>query len=157
MTELDTLLNLDHKKKNIELTKNEKIIINYLLNLKGKRLVIEKMAKDTGLAKETIYTNLERLQKNRIIRSSWKLSPFVLGYKIIEVEASIDSSKIKNVVKRLTVHPAVSSVKKCFQDTLRIDMIVRNIEDYKEIEKHLKKMGFKIINFRILTEMLYEP
>ena len=157
MTELDALLNLDHKNKTIELTKNEKIIINYLLNLKGKRLVIEKMAKDTELAKETIYTNLERLQKNKIIRSSWKLNPIVLNFKIIEVEAAIDKSKIRAIVKKLAMHPAISCVKKSFQDNIRIDIIVRNIEDYKEIEKHLTKIGFKILNFKIITEILYEP
>ena len=157
MTELDALLNLEHEKKTIELTKNERTIINYLLNLKGKRLVIEKMAKDAGLAKETIYSNLERLQKDKIIRSSWRLNPFELGFKVIEVEASIDRSKIRSAVKRLDAHPAVSSIKKCFNDSLRLDIIVRNIEDYKKIEKHLVKMGFKILNFRILTEMLYEP
>ena len=157
MTELDALLNLEHKKKSIDLTKNEKSIINYLLNLGGKRLVIEKMAKDAGMAKETIYTNLERLQKNKIIKSSWKLNPFVLGFKIIEVEANINRSKITAVVKKLAKHPAVSNIRKCFQDSIRIDIIVRNIEDYKEIEKHLIKMGFNILNFKIITDLLHEP
>ena len=115
------------------------------------------MMRDTGLAKETIYSNLERLQKDKMIRSSWKLNPYALGYKVVEVEASIDRSKIRSAVKRLDAHPAVSSIKKCFNDSLRLDIIVRNIEDYKKIEKHLMKMGFKILNFRILTEILYEP
>lgn len=157
MTELDALLNLDHKKETIELTKNEKSIIKYLLNLKGKRLVIEKMAKDIGLAKETIYNNLERIQKNKIIKSCWKLDPFVLDFKVIEVEASVDKSKRGPIVKKLSSHPAISSIKKCFQDNLRIDIIVREIEEYKEIQKHLEKWGLKILNFKIIIERLYEP
>lgn len=157
MTQLNTLLNLEQKEKNIELTKNQKTIINYLLNLKGKRLVIEEMAKKTGLSKVTVYDNLEKLQKGGIIHSSWRIDPFVLGFKVVEVEASIDRSKRSTVIKKLSTHPAISKISKCFNNNLIIEIIVQHIDDYKEIEKHLEKIGFKIISFKVIVERIYEP
>lgn len=157
MTELDTLLDLGPRKQRKELSKTEKKVINYLLNLKGKRLFIEKMAKDTGLAKQTIYNKLEKLQKSRIISSSWKLDPFALGFKIVEAEAKISKSKGKDIIKKLAKHPAISSIRKSFQDNLRIDVIVRDVEDFKEIEKHLKKMGMEVLDSKIIIEKIYEP
>ena len=157
MTELDTLLNLEEKEKTIKLTKNQKTIINYLLNLRGKRLIIEEMAKKTGLSKVTIYDNLEKLQTGGIIQSSWRIDPFVLGFKVVEVDASIDRSKRSAVIKKLSNHPAISKISKCFNNNLRLDIIVQHIDDYKEIEKHLEKMGFKIISFKVIVERLYEP
>ena len=157
MTELDSLLNLEQKKKRIELSKTEKKVINYLLNLKGKRLFIEKMAKDTGLAKQTIYNKLENLQKRKVISSSWRLNPLVLGFKIIETEVRITKSKEKDLIKRLTKHPAISSIRRCFKDNLLIDFIVRDIEDHKEIERHLKKSGVEFLESKIIIENVYEP
>ena len=157
MTELDDLLDLEQEKKLIELSKTEKKVINYLLNLKGERLFIEKMAKDTGLAKQTIYTKLENLQKRKVISSSWKLNPFALGFKIVESEVKISKSKEKEIIKKLAEHPAISSIRKCFQNNLLIDFIVRDIGDYKEIEKHLKKGGVEFLDSKIITEKIYEP
>ena len=157
MTELDTLLNLEHEKKTIKLTKNERKIVHYLLNLKGKPLIVRKMAKDINLTRQTIYDNLEKLQKNKIIHSSWKLDPFVLGFKVIEVEAAIDKAKRGAIVKKLSNYSGISSIKKCFQDNLRIDILVREIEDFKDIQKHLEKLGLNILNFKIIIERVYEP
>ena len=157
MTELDALLDLEPKKRQVELSKTEKRVINYLLNLKGKRLFIEKMAKDTGLAKQTIYNKLENLQKGKVISSSWKLDPFALGFKIVETEVKIIKSKESVIIKKLTKHPAISSIRRCFKDNLLIEFIVRDIEDYKEIEKHLKKTGMEFLDSKIITEKIYEP
>ena len=157
MTELDSLLNLEQKKKRIELSKTEKKVINYLLNLKGKRLFIEKMAKDTGLAKQTIYTKLEKLQKRKVISSSWRLDPLVLGFKIIETEVKISKTKEENLIKKLTKHPAICSIRRCFTDNLLVDFIVRDIDDHKQIEKHLKKLGVDFLESKIIIEKVYEP
>ena len=156
MVELDTLLNLDRETKMIDLTKNQKIIIKYLLNLQGKRLFIEEMAKKTGLAKVTIYNNLEKLQKERIIYSSWKIDPFALDFKIIEVEAYIERPKEAAAINKLSKHLAISSINKCFNNNLRINVIVRHIDYYKEIEKYLEKIGFKIRDSKILIKRVHE-
>ena len=157
MAELDALLNFDKKKKQIELSKTEKRVINYLLNLKGKRLNIEKMAKQTGLAKQTIYNKLEKLQKGKKISSSWRLDPFALGYKIVQAEVKINKPKEKDVIKKITKHPAVSSIRRYFNNNLLVDFIVKDVEDFKEIEKHLKKMGVEFLDSKIITEKVYEP
>lgn len=149
----ETLIHYTNKKrKKIQLDKRETIIINYLLNLKGKRFFIGRIAKETGLAKQTIYTKLERLQKARVISSKWELNPFALGFKIVEVDSSIAKSKESKIIDALKKHPAITNARKIINDNLRFDVVIRDIDDYKEIEKKLIELGMKIIDFKIIIE-----
>jgi DNA-binding Lrp family transcriptional regulator len=155
MSKYETVVDTNTQKW-VKLSEIEKKIVKYLLNLKGERLIIEKMSKDIGTAKATIYEKLDKLQKSSILRSSWQINPFALGFKIVQAEAVIEGLKEKDALKKLLAHKMVISIKKCFDNRLLISIIVKEIEDYSEIEKYFKTFGVKFLGLKIITDSVYE-
>ena len=157
MAELDNLLKM--KRNRVELSQTEKKIIDYLRDLKGKRPSKDEMAKEIGIARKTFRTNLERLEKNKIISSSWILNPFSKALRsiIVQTEVRINKSKEKDLIKMLKKYGGVDNIRRTLQDSLLIDFIVRDIEDYKTIKMYLEKKGMQFLNYqKIITENLSE-
>ncbi|MFH0874718.1 MAG: winged helix-turn-helix transcriptional regulator [archaeon] len=150
--EVDDLLGFEEKKKGAEINNSEKKIIKYLLSLKNDKLVMSTMAKETGLSRITVNANFERLQKNKIITSTWKLNPFALGFKIIEVELKYNGKDENTLLDILKKHPAITDIKRCYQNSFRADIIVREIDDFKEIEKFLRSKGADVSHSEVIIE-----
>lgn len=138
------------------ISSKERLLISYLQNLKGKSLNIVKMSKETRLGRPFIYKKIEELKKEKILTPTWQLNPFSLGFIIIEAEAKVVADNEKAIIKQVMKHPAVSLIRKSFKDNISIDVVVRDINDYYEIEKQLKKFGLEFIQYKIITDKLYE-
>ena|SRR3989344_1404386 len=156
MVNLEYLLAIERKRKFVKLTKTEEVLVNYLLKLKGERLFIENVAKETGLGKPTIYKNLENLKRNKLMSSLWKINPFALGFQIVEIESKMSKIKRENAVKSLIKHHAVLNIRRDLQGNLLVEVVVKDFTDFSQIKNDLEKMNIDIISSRIIIEKIFE-